>query len=41
MSAATLLAYLVVVAAIAAVYKILTSSYGRIRIPGFEASWGK
>ncbi|MGL5977613.1 MAG: hypothetical protein ACRCZJ_01260 [Erysipelotrichaceae bacterium] len=39
-STATLLAYLAISAGIAAIIKILTSSRGKVKIPGIDISWG-
>lgn len=35
-----LLGYLAVAAGLAAIYKILTSSRGRVSIPGINITWG-
>lgn len=39
-SSTALLGYLAVAAGIAAIYKILTSSKGRVSIPGINITWG-
>ncbi|MGL5540066.1 MAG: hypothetical protein ACRDBX_00370 [Erysipelotrichaceae bacterium] len=37
---ATLLTYLALAAGAAAILKLLTSSRGKVRIPGIDISWG-
>lgn len=39
-SATALLGYLAVAAGVAAIIKILTSSKGRVSIPGINITWG-
>lgn len=41
MATSTILVYVAIAAGIAAIYKVLTSSRGRVSIPGVEVSWGK
>ena len=41
MATTTVLVYIAVAAGVAAIYKILTSSRGRVSIPGVEMTWGK
>jgi hypothetical protein len=41
MATSTILVYVAVAAGVAAIYKVLTSSRGRVSIPGVEVSWGK
>lgn len=40
MTTTTLLAYVAVAAGVAAIIKIVTSSKGRVSIPGVNISWG-
>ncbi len=39
-STSALLAYLAIIAGAAAIYKIVTSARGRVKIPGLEINWG-
>jgi hypothetical protein len=41
MATTTVLVYIAVAAGVAAIFKILTSSRGRVSIPGVEMTWGK
>jgi hypothetical protein len=41
MATSTILVYVAIAAGVAAIYKVLTSSRGRVSIPGLEVSWGK
>lgn len=41
MATTTVLVYIAVAAGVAAIFKILTSSRGRVGIPGVEMTWGK
>ena len=41
MATTTVLVYFAVAAGVAAIFKILTSSRGRVSIPGVEMTWGK
>ena len=41
MATTTLLLYVAVAAGVAAIFKILTSSRGRVNIPGVQMTWGK
>lgn len=41
MATTTVFVYIAVAAGVAAIFKILTSSRGRVSIPGVEMTWGK
>lgn len=40
LTTSALLGYLAVAAGVAAIFKILTSSRGRVQIPGIHITWG-
>jgi hypothetical protein len=41
MATSSLLLYVAVAAGVAAIFKLLTSTRGRVSIPGIQMTWGK